>query len=49
MFRRITLSALLALAGASTLTPTHAGETKPDAPRVAHRTVKIDGLDIFYR
>jgi len=29
--------------------PIQAGETKPATPKVAHRTVRIDGLDIFYR
>lgn len=50
MFRRITLSALLTLAAiGSTFTPVQAGEARPEAPKVSHRTVKIDGLDIFYR
>ena len=50
MFRRIALSALFTLAAfESTITPILAGETKPDVPKVLHRTVKIDGLDIFFR
>lgn len=37
--------ALIALAST-----THGGEPKPTAPtQVLHRTVKVDGLDIFYR
>ena len=47
-----TRSALLAAAavvlGLSIPRPVHAADPKP-APAVAHRTVKIDGLDIFYR
>ena len=49
-----TQSALLAAAtvvlGLSIPWPVHAADPKPAAPpKVAHRTVKIDGLDIFYR
>jgi pimeloyl-ACP methyl ester carboxylesterase len=51
MFRRITLSVPLAGAVLGSLMsgPTHAADLKAEPPRVAHRTVKIDGLDIFYR
>ena len=50
MFRPIALPTLLILAVfGRTFTPIQAGETTPEAPKVSHRTVKIDGLDIFYR
>jgi pimeloyl-ACP methyl ester carboxylesterase len=29
--------------------PTHAAETKPSAHATMHKTIKVDGLDIFYR
>ena len=50
MFLRIARYFLLAFATLGlSFTTLHAIETKPEAPKVAHRTVKIDGLDIFYR
>ncbi len=50
MFRRISLFALLALSAfGSNFSRVRAGELKLEAPLVSHRTVKIDGLDIFYR
>ena len=50
MFRNLNLSMLLApMAFLLPTLPIQAGETKPATPKVAHRTVRIDGLDIFYR
>jgi pimeloyl-ACP methyl ester carboxylesterase len=50
MFRRITLSALLAAASlALSFDRSSAADPKSEVPKVAHRTVTIDGLDIFYR
>ena len=43
MFPRIRRSSLLTLvAFGSALTPIHAGETKPEDPKVSHHTAKID-------
>jgi pimeloyl-ACP methyl ester carboxylesterase len=47
MIRRFALSAAAVLG--SVLAPVAAAEPRAEAPRVLHRTVKIDGLDIFYR
>jgi len=48
-----TRTALLVSLALATAHPVHAAEPKPaartSAPKVAYRTVKIDGLDIFYR
>jgi pimeloyl-ACP methyl ester carboxylesterase len=44
MFRRFVLLAVLAAAA-----PGSARAADPPAPKVAYRTVKVDGLDIFYR
>ena len=41
--------ALLVLTTLNLAPASSAADPKPDAPKVAHRTVKIDGLDIFYR
>ena len=57
MRSRTTGSVLIAVTaitlGLSNARPASAGDPKPtprpDAPRVAHRTVRIDGLDVFYR
>ena len=43
MFPRIRRSSLLTLvAFGSALTPIHAGETKPEDPKVSHHTAKIE-------
>ncbi len=47
MLQRRALIAVMAIGLAASFN--HAAEPRAEAPRVAHRTVKIDGLDIFYR
>jgi pimeloyl-ACP methyl ester carboxylesterase len=52
MTSRLNPSASLFLAAAIvTLPPAviNAGEPKPESPKIAYRTAKIDGIDIFYR
>jgi hypothetical protein len=52
MTSRIIPSASLFLAAAIvTLPPAliNAAEPKPESPKIAYRTAKIDGMDIFYR
>jgi pimeloyl-ACP methyl ester carboxylesterase len=50
MFQRIILSVPLAMASvALSFNLSFAADPKPEGPKVAHRTVKIDDLDIFYR
>ena len=52
MTRRIIPAASLLLAAATAILPTatsRADQPKPESPRIAYRTAKIDGLDIFYR
>jgi pimeloyl-ACP methyl ester carboxylesterase len=48
--RSATLAAVVLALGLAHPRPVHAADPKPAVPpKVAYRTVKIDGLDIFYR
>ena len=48
--RSVLLAVAAVILGLSIPQPVHAADPKPaTSPSVAHRTVKIDGLDIFYR
>lgn len=52
MTSHIVPAASLFLAAAVVVLPfarSHADQPRPDPPRIAYRTAKIDGMDIFYR
>jgi pimeloyl-ACP methyl ester carboxylesterase len=52
MTSRVIPAASLLLVAATLILPTsrsHAEEPKPESPKIAYRTAKLDGMDIFYR